>query len=199
VTELERRNRRMGIIAASVVAVMCGLCVASVPLYNLYCATTGFAGTTSRAEEGEALPTPIDRELTIRFDSAVDSALPWDFGPDQRSVRVRIGEPALVSYHAASRADVTTSGTAVYNVSPPEAGRYFRKIQCFCFDRQSLGPGQSAHMPVYFYVDPAIAENRGLDGMTAITLSYTFFRADDAALDPNTSGGYQAAKPAQGG
>ncbi|WP_158043621.1 cytochrome c oxidase assembly protein [Skermanella pratensis] len=154
---------------------MVGLSFAAVPLYDLFCQVTGFGGTTQRAEgpAGEIL----DRTVKVRFNADVNAALPWGFRPEIHQMEVRIGESAMTSYRAVNNSDEPIVGTATYNVTPDKAGIYFNKIQCFCFTEQRLEPGQSVDMPVYFFVDPAMADDPKLDDVKTITLSYTFFRA----------------------
>ncbi|QQP90073.1 cytochrome c oxidase assembly protein [Skermanella sp. TT6] len=154
---------------------MIGLSFAAVPLYDLFCKVTGFGGTTQRAEgpAGEIL----DRTVKVRFNADVNGALPWGFRPEIHQMEVRIGESAMMSYRAVNNSDEPIVGTATYNVTPDKTGIYFNKIQCFCFTEQRLEPGQSVDMPVYFFVDPAMADDPKLDDVQTITLSYTFFRA----------------------
>ncbi len=168
-----RRNRRTMLVVAAIPLAMVGLAYASVPLYDLFCRVTGFGGTPGVA----AVPsgTVIEREMTVRFDASINPALPWRFAPSQRPMTVRVGETALAFYRAENLSDVPTVGTATFNVTPLKAARYFEKIECFCFTEQRLEPGQSADMAVSFFVDPAIAEDRNLDEVKTITLSYTFF------------------------
>lgn len=179
-TDLARKNRRIVIGVVGTVALMTALAFASVPLYRLFCQVTGFGGTPARVE---AAPTGLgDRVVEVRFDSNVAPGLPWRFEPEQRSVRVRLGEQGLVYFKAANRSDKPIVGQATFNVTPLKAGQYFDKIQCFCFTEQKLEPGQVVDMPVTFFVDPKLAEDRNMRDVTTITLSYTFFHAkDDAA------------------
>ena len=174
---LRRRNRVFLVSLFAVVAGMVGLAFASAPLYSMFCRVTGFGGTTQRADAAPAKV--LDRVVTIRFNSDVNDALPWNFRPEQRELKVRVGETGLANYRAENRAAKPTVGTAVYNVTPDKAGLYFNKIQCFCFDEQVLEPGQSVDMPVAFFVDPAMADDPNMEDVTTITLSYTFFRAKD--------------------
>ena len=172
----ENKNLKVATIVASVAVGMVGLAYASVPLYDLFCRVTGFGGTTQRADAAPA--TVLDRTIRIAFDANVNSGLGWEFKPVQRQQTVRIGEQSLEFYHATNVGKEPVTGTATFNVSPPQAGSYFSKIQCFCFTEQTLQPGQSIDMPVTYYVDPDIANDPDLKNLDTITLSYTFFKAD---------------------
>jgi cytochrome c oxidase assembly protein subunit 11 len=172
----ENKNLKVATIVASVAVGMVGLAYASVPLYDLFCRVTGFGGTTQRADAAPA--TVLDRTIRIAFDANVNSGLGWEFKPVQRQQTVRIGEQSLAFYHATNVGKDPVTGTATFNVSPPQAGSYFSKIQCFCFTEQTLQPGQSIDMPVTYYVDPDIANDPDLKYLDTITLSYTFFKAD---------------------
>jgi cytochrome c oxidase assembly protein subunit 11 len=172
----ENKNLKVATIVASVAVGMVGLAYASVPLYDLFCRVTGFGGTTQRADAAPA--TVLDRTIRIAFDANVNSGLGWEFKPVQRQQTVRIGEQSLAFYHATNVGKEPVTGTATFNVSPPQAGSYFSKIQCFCFTEQTLQPGQSIDMPVTYYVDPDIANDPDLKNLDTITLSYTFFKAD---------------------
>lgn len=168
-----RANRRVAVAVLGCVALMTGAAYAAVPLYELFCQVTGYGGTTQRAES--ATGTVIDRTITIRFDGNVNSTLPWKFGPDRREVTVRMGETGTMAYHATNLAAGPTLGTSVFNVTPFEAGVYFNKIQCFCFTEQPLGVGETAEMPVIFFVDPDMDKDPALKHIREITLSYTFY------------------------
>lgn len=175
---LKRRNRRMGIGVASVAAGMVGLTFAAVPLYDLFCRVTGYNGTVQR---GLAAPGATDRTITVRFAAQTDRNLPWRFQAEQTSMNVRLGEEGLAFYTAANRAETPVTGVSVYNVTPEKVGRYFHKVACFCFDEQTLTPGQRVDMPVSFWVDPRIAEDPNTRDVTTITLSYTFYRTIEDA------------------
>ncbi|WP_142847314.1 cytochrome c oxidase assembly protein [Telmatospirillum sp. J64-1] len=169
--------RRTVLASLAAVAAMVGLVVASVPLYDLFCRVTGYGGTPRvAASTGEVVS---DRIMTIRFDSNTMPDLEWRFSPDQRSMDVRLGESGLAFYTATNTGDEPVVGTATFNVTPMKAGIYFNKVECFCFTEQVLQPGESIQMPVSFFVDPALAEDRYVNEVTTITLSYTFFRAQD--------------------
>lgn len=174
-----RRNRRTMTSLFVVVAGMIGLSFASVPLYDLFCRVTGYGGTTQVAS---AFPTQVlERTMRISFDAQAHKDLPWSFTPDVREVEVKIGQSGLVTFSATNTSDHAIVGTAVYNVTPAKLGKYFHKVQCFCFQEQVIEPGKTVHFPVYFFVDPALAEDRSMDDVTAVTLSYTFFKAPNQA------------------
>ncbi|PZP87296.1 MAG: cytochrome c oxidase assembly protein [Azospirillum brasilense] len=162
----------------AIVLGMLMLSYAAVPFYNLFCRVTGFGGTTQRAEQAPA--TIADRRITVRFNADTDPALPWKFTPLEREISIRVGENRLVAFRASNESSKPTRGTATYNVTPHLAGKYFDKIQCFCFEEQRLNPGQTVNMPVSFFIDPAILDDPELKNLTNITLSYTFFSYDSA-------------------
>ncbi|HLI12989.1 MAG TPA: cytochrome c oxidase assembly protein [Alphaproteobacteria bacterium] len=172
------RKAPTAILLVTLVAGMVGLSFAAVPLYRAFCQATGYGGTTQRAQAAPGAAS--DRVVVVRFDSAVNPELPWRFEPAQGPVTVRLGEPTTVFYRATNLSGETTIGQASFNVTPLKAGLYFDKIQCFCFSEQRLDPGQSAEMPVTFFVDPDMLKDRNLDDVSTITLSYTFFRNRDA-------------------
>jgi cytochrome c oxidase assembly protein subunit 11 len=156
------------------VAAMVGAAYASVPLYTWFCKTTGFAGTTQVASQ--APENVLGRNLTIRFDSNVMPGLPWKFEPEQNEIKVRIGEVATVHYKVINEAAREITAQASYNVTPPQVGAYFNKINCFCFTQQTMKAGETREMAVVFYVDPSIAKDRDQNDLNTITLSYTFYR-----------------------
>jgi cytochrome c oxidase assembly protein subunit 11 len=155
---------------------------ASVPLYRMFCSATGYNGTTQRVAAAPAPTAVADRVVTVGFDTNVDPNLPWDFKPDVSHIDVKLGETNIAKFHAHNRSDKTIVGEATFNVQPDKAGQYFDKIQCFCFDKQVLKPGETAEMDVQFYVDPAIAADKNTNDVQNITLSYTFFRSKDQSL-----------------
>ena len=123
------------------------------------------------------------RMITIRFNADVGRDMPWHFRPEQRHISVHLGQRALAAYHADNPTHRTITGMAIYNVTPPKVGRYFHKIECFCFGEQTLAAGQNVSMPVVFYVDPALDEDPNMRDVTDITLSYTFYETGTKALD----------------
>jgi cytochrome c oxidase assembly protein subunit 11 len=164
-----------------VIAGMLGLTAASVPLYRLFCQVTGYGGTTQRAEQA---PDQIsDRTIKVRFNAEVAQGIPWSFEPEQREIEIRIGEQQLAFYRARNNGERPIVGTATFNVTPNKAGFYFSKIDCFCFTEQVLQPGESADLPVSFFVDPAILDDPETQDVRSITLSYTFFMREGGADD----------------
>lgn len=179
--ELVRKNARLGLTVMGVVAFMVGLSFAAVPLYDAFCRVTGFGGTTQTAD---ALPdTILERTVTVQFNADTSAKLPWDFKPEERSIEVKLGQRGITAFSAQNKTNAPTAGTALYNVTPLKAGKYFHKIQCFCFDEQILTPGQQVSMPVLFFVDPAMDEDPNMKEVKTITLSYSFYPADSKALE----------------
>ncbi len=182
---LSGKNRRSATMAALMGLGMLGLGFAAVPLYEVFCRVTGYAGTTQRVGEAQAATVKsTTRVMSIRFDSNVNSALPWSFKPEQAVDHVTVGARDMAIFLATNNSDQPVIGTATFNVTPLLAGQYFNKIQCFCFSEQRLEPGQTVRMPVLYYVDPAILDDPETKDIKEITLSYTFYRAlDDQAVD----------------
>lgn len=190
----DKRSLRRDLVIAGCcgvfVAAMVGAAYASVPLYDWFCRTTGFAGTP--LVSAKAPDHSLGRTVMVRFDSNVTPGLPWSFVPEQNTINVRIGDVVTVNYKVINRAARAITAQASYNVSPPQVGAYFNKINCFCFTEQTLKAGETREMAVVFYVDPKIAEDRDQDTLNTITLSYTFFPLRDeqpvaAASDKNSS------------
>ncbi|MEW5728632.1 MAG: cytochrome c oxidase assembly protein [Pseudomonadota bacterium] len=171
-----RRDTTTVLVLLLVIAGMGGLVAASVPLYELFCRVTGYGGTTR--VQAAAPGSVSTRSVTVRFDASTARGLDWRFQPAQRTLTLRLGEDALAFYTATNTSDRAVTGTATFNVTPAKAGRYFNKIECFCFTEQRLEPGQTVEMPVTFFVDPALAEDENTAEVTTITLSYTFFEAE---------------------
>ncbi|KDD74724.1 cytochrome c oxidase assembly protein CtaG/Cox11 [Helicosporidium sp. ATCC 50920] len=171
---------------------MLGLTYAAVPLYRMFCAATGIGGTLqegatveakmrARAERpnAEVEAAAAARRVTVRFNADVSEGLPWTFVPTQRSVEVRPGQSTLAFYTAHNSSDRTITGVSTYNVIPAQAGQYFNKIQCFCFEEQRLRPGEKIDMPIFFYLDPEFATDKALRHVDNLTLSYTFFKVSE--------------------
>jgi len=157
------------------VAGMVGAAYASVPLYRLFCQVTGYNGTTQRVEQYS--DKILDKTIQVTFDANISPGLNWEFKP-AKAVNPKIGETVQIEYTATNRSPEATTGTAVFNVTPMEAGAYFNKVECFCFTEQTLQPGQSVSMPVVFFVDPEIATAEETRNIKTITLSYTFYPSE---------------------
>ena len=189
-SDLSARNIRSAIMAGAIGVAMLGMGYAAVPLYEVFCRVTGYGGTTQRVGEAQAATVqPTARVISVRFDSNVNSALPWTFKPEQVVDRVTIGARDMAIYLATNMSDQPVVGTATFNVTPIQAGKYFNKVQCFCFTEQLLKAGQTMRMPVLYYVDPAILDDPETKDIEEITLSYTFYRSKDGiAVDLAKSG-----------
>ncbi len=164
---------RTALICSGVVMAMTGLSFAAVPLYDMFCRATGFGGTPKIGTA--AAGTILDRTMSVRFDANVAPGLGWKFEAESPEIRLRVGETKTVFYKITNRTDRPTTGIASYNIAPDKGAAFFVKIQCFCFTEHTLQPGESLEAPVVFYIDPEIADKRELDGLKAITLSYTYF------------------------
>lgn len=171
-------NLRLGAICGALFLGMVGAAYASVPLYQAFCQVTGFGGTVRRAET--APDAVLGKTLTIRFDANVRD-LPWTFTADQTSQTVKIGETKLAFFKVTNNSDKPVTARAVYNVVPEQAGAYFQKLQCFCFDDQTIAAGATVEMPVLYFVDPEYANDINTKGKPEVTLSYTFYPATDVA------------------
>jgi cytochrome c oxidase assembly protein subunit 11 len=175
-----RNPARTALASASIAAGMLALAYASVPLYRLFCQVTGFGGTTQRFEErappsAEAMARAAGHSITVRFDSNIAPGMGWRFRPAQLTQTIALGGRNMAFYTAHNPADRSTSGTATFNVTPASMGRYFVKIDCFCFREQTLAAGQTVQMPVLYYIDPAILDDPDARRVEEVTLSYTFY------------------------
>lgn len=184
---LDRKNLRVGLFGFLAAAAMLGLGYAAVPLYQLFCQVTGFGGTTQRATAEDAdLAARIAQSagaptISIRFDASTSHGIPWAFRPEQVTQTVQIGERDMAFFVARNDSAEPITGTATFNVEPEQTGKYFNKIQCFCFTEQTLQPGQEVRMPVLFFIDPAILDDPNAKDVEQITLSYTFHRKPEPA------------------
>jgi len=176
-SSLARRHRLVASVLVAVFATMVGAAYAAVPIYKLICQATGLNGTTQRV--GSNGTKVLDRTITVHFDANTGVDMPWEFKPLQNALTVRIGETSMAYFSAYNPSGKTISGNATFNVTPEIAGRFFDKIQCFCFNQQTLKAGERIEMPVVFFVDPAIVTEPGAEDIRDITLSYTFFAAPD--------------------
>jgi cytochrome c oxidase assembly protein subunit 11 len=178
-----RTNAAFGVVLACVIAGMVGATFAAVPLYRVFCAVTGYGGTPQIGGADAPGATAAASAIVVRMNADTNPNLPWDFHAEQAEVTLKPGDEQIAFYHARNRAAEPVTGIALYNVTPEKVGRYFHKTACFCFNQQTLNPGQEMQFPVTFWVDPAIATDPSTSDVHVITLSYTFFRtlADAAA------------------
>lgn len=177
VSKTRRAHLMVAMLCAAAVVLMIGAAYAAVPLYSLFCRVTGFGGTPQVAEVAPGKT--LDRIITVRFDANISGGLPWRFVPEVHSINVKLGEVATVYYDVINRSARATSANAGYNVTPPQSGAYFTKINCFCFTEQHLKPGEKRQMAVVFYIDPSLANDSDLSDLNTITLSYTFYPTHD--------------------
>ncbi len=186
------KNTKTLMLVFAAVAVMIGLAFASVPLYRMFCQVTGFGGTTMLADK--APDTVLDREVIVRFDTNTSRNINWSFRPEKHQETVKLGQQGLIAFYAKNNDKVPSAGTALYNVTPLKVGKYFKKIQCFCFNDQTLNPGEEMPMPVVFFVDPALNDDPEMDDVKYITLSYTFYPAESEELDKALEAFYNSEK-----
>lgn len=167
------KHKQVALACVIFLSSMFSLAYASVPFYDWFCKVTGFGGTTQTAK---VTPTQmLDRAIMVRFDSNIASDLPWRFHPKQNAIEVKLGELSSAVYEVENLSDKTSSGTATYNVSPPQSGGYFAKLECFCFSEQKLKPHEKREMVVRFFVDPELVSDKNVNALDSITLSYTFY------------------------
>lgn len=166
-----------------------GMSFVAVPMYQVFCQMTGTGGTVQRDRQIDELNRYMKRthdlgDVTLRpieviFETTVDPNLDWEFYPCQRDITLRIGETALAFFKAKNNSKKPIIGVSTYNVLPPQAGIYFNKIQCFCFDEQRLRAGEEIDMPVFFFLDPAMADDWRMDNVDQVQLCYTFFQVEE--------------------
>ncbi|XP_004608706.2 cytochrome c oxidase assembly protein COX11, mitochondrial [Sorex araneus] len=181
----KRRNRTVLTYVAAAAVGMLGASYAAVPLYRLYCQTTGLGGSAVAGHSSDQIENMVpvkDRIIKVTFNADVHASLQWNFRPQQTEIYVVPGETALAFYRAKNPTDKPVIGISTYNVVPFEAGQYFNKIQCFCFEEQRLNPQEEVDMPVFFYIDPEFAEDPKMVNVDFITLSYTFFEAKEGHM-----------------
>lgn len=186
-----RNNRRVVFACLAALSVMGGITAYSPTLYRMFCSLTGYGGTTQRAESHS--DKILDRTMTVRFDSNIAPHLAWKFEPDVTKMDVKIGETSLAYFRVTNLSDKPVTGQAAFNVTPEIMGIYFKKIACFCFNEQTLKPRETVEMPVTFFIDPKMVEDRDATILSEVTLSYTFYPVANATADsspkPEKSGG----------
>jgi cytochrome c oxidase assembly protein subunit 11 len=170
-------NRRTALLLSLLVVGMVGMSFASVPLYRLFCQVTGFGGTTQKAPVAPPISAEVNRPITVTFNADTNPELSWNFKPLQHEITLPIGKAFLAYYEASNEGDTPTTGTATFNVLPLKVAKYFKKIECFCFTKQTLQAGQRVDMPVSFFIDPALATDPEMADVKDVVLSYTFFKA----------------------
>ncbi|KAL5290496.1 COX11 family protein [Megaselia abdita] len=167
-----------------------GFSYAAVPLYRMFCQAYAYGGTTAQGHDVEkvsSMEADKNRVIKIRFNADIGSSMRWNFKPQQYEIKVMPGETALAFYTAKNPTDKAVTGISTYNVVPFEAGAYFNKIQCFCFEEQQLNPHEEVDMPVFFYIDPEFSADPKMEFVDTITLSYTFFESKDGLNIPMPS------------
>lgn len=172
---VKSRNKKMAIIIVSIVFFMIALSYAAFPLYDLFCRVTGYGGTPKQVDTESLIVG--ERNFTVRFNSDISKELQWEFKPMQKDIDVKTGENKLIFYEAYNPTDEAITGVATFNVTPEKAAYHFSKVHCFCFEEQTLQPGQKVEMPVSFYIDPEIENDEEVGNLKTITLSYTFFKS----------------------
>jgi len=177
------KNLPVLVMAATLIAIMSGLVIYSPTLYRMFCSLTGYGGAVQRAIAPQAAATTSNETVTVSFDANVAPDLPWDFRPEQQRVVTHFGEPTKVYYYAKNNSDKTLVGRAVFNVTPFAAAPFFFKIECFCFTDEKLKPGESARMPLVFYVDQDMLKDPDANMLTELTLSYTFYKQADRTAE----------------
>ena len=167
------------ILLAGIFIIMLGLSFAAVPLYDLFCRTTGFGGTPVTLKEDANDKNLPSVNIKVQFNSDVAGGLNWKFIPVEREVIVKTGTNNLAFYTAKNLSGSAVTGIATFNVTPPKIGKYFSKIDCFCFEEQTLESGEIVEMPVSFFIDPEIATDPNTQEVKTVTLSYTFFNSGE--------------------
>ena len=176
---LASRNNRVRLVALAITFSSLAMGFAAVPLYRLFCAQTGYGGTTQRASADAGVQPVVGKTVSVRFDSNVAAGMPWKFYPEQDAQTITIGAKKMAIFVARNMSDKPVAGQAAFNVTPTQAGAYFTKIQCFCFTHQVLKPGEEVRMPVIYYVDPKILDDPDNRDVQQITLSYTFYPVEN--------------------
>lgn len=170
-------NGRMVLMCLAILAGMTGMSFAAVPLYRAFCNATGYDGAVKRVSN--APDRVLDQTVTVRFDANVRD-MPWTFTPSQISQTIKIGSQSVAFYKVTNNSDRPITGQASYNVVPEQAGAHFRKLQCFCFSEQTIGPHETVEFPVVYFVEPDYVDDPETRRVQEITLSYTFFQVKDA-------------------
>ena len=169
-------NKRTIVPLVGMVLLMGLLSFASVPMYDWFCRVTGYGGTPNTAEANNSKV--LENTIKVRFDASLERNMPWNFEPLQYELEINVGDSGIAFYEAFNPTDRPVAGQASFNVVPFSAGQYFTKVECFCFVEQVLQPGEKVTMPVSFYIDPEIVNDREAKFVNSVTLSYTFYEID---------------------
>ncbi|XP_071509846.1 cytochrome c oxidase assembly protein COX11, mitochondrial-like [Diadema antillarum] len=184
----QHRNRSVMLYVIAGAVLVVGFSYAAVPLYTVFCQATGLGGQATIGHNVELVETmqPVkDRQIAIRFNADTAASMRWNFRPQQTEIKLVPGETALAFYSAMNPTDKPIVGISTYNVVPFDAGQYFNKIQCFCFEEQRLNPHEQVDMPVFFYIDPEFSDDPKMEKVNVITLSYTFFESKEGLELPD--------------
>tara|TARA_B100001121_G_C18501249_1_gene532109 strand:+ start:32 stop:634 length:603 start_codon:yes stop_codon:yes gene_type:complete len=169
-------NKRTIVPLVGMVFLMGLLSFASVPMYDWFCRVTGYGGTPNTADANNSKV--LENTIKVRFDASLERNMPWNFEPLQYELEINVGDSGIAFYEAFNPTDRPVAGQASFNVVPFSAGQYFTKVECFCFVEQVLQPGEKVTMPVSFYIDPEIVNDREAKFVNSVTLSYTFYEID---------------------
>ena len=175
---MKKNNLKITFSLIFLVSFMFFLTFAAVPLYKLFCQVTGYGGTPKIVNVKDPINVS-EKKIKIEFNSDVNKKLNWSFKPEQRSIESKIGDSILAFYKAKNNGNKSITGIATYNILPFEAAQYFNKVDCFCFENQTLEPGEEVLLPINFYIDPKILDDPGVKHLNSIVLSYTFFQSDE--------------------
>ena len=175
---MKKNNLKITFSLIFLVSFMFFLTFAAVPLYKLFCQVTGYGGTPKIVNVKDQINIS-EKKIKIEFNSDVNKKLNWSFKPEQRSMEAKIGDSILAFYKAKNNGNKSITGIATYNILPFEAAQYFNKVDCFCFENQTLEPGEEVLLPINFYIDPKILDDPSVKHLNSIILSYTFFQSDE--------------------
>ena len=180
-----KKNTITPLVLAGIFLLMLGLSFAAVPLYDLFCRVTGFGGTTQVAKEAPKIV--LDKIVNVRLDTNVNSELDWSFEVDEKTLDVKPGKVYKIKFNVENLSNEVSSAVASYNVSPSSFGQYFNKLGCFCFEKQTLKPGEKASYDLVFYLDPELVNDPKTKNIEDVTMSYTFFSSDYYKVEKNES------------
>jgi cytochrome c oxidase assembly protein subunit 11 len=166
------------VILVAIFFLMLGLSFAAVPLYELFCRVTGFAGTTQNAANKELPKVVINQSYKIRFDTNLGNKLDWKFYPEKNTQDLKPGEVHNVNFYVENLGQTGTAGVSSFNVSPSSFGIYLNKIGCFCFEKQGLKPGEKRDFTLSFFLDPKVVDDNKTKDISDVTLSFTFFSSE---------------------